>query len=382
MGEEQRMILEMVRQRTISPDEAVQLLKALAPFAAEVRPDPAVAGGGKRWRRTEDDRQQDDFRGGDADGRWFSRWGGLGTRLGEVFEAAVEKVRGIDFELGDFQWGHVRTVEEVFTGEMDGKQLAIILPHGTFSVTGWDDPGYRIEIKGFVKEEAEAEALRHLRKNVHFQKGERLVLDLEEQRRYRVEVRACVPRAWLEELTVVANNGSVQVSHLDVDRLIVHSHNGNIGLHQVVGQQLEATAANGKLEMTECRFPHANLLCVNGPMEVAAVIGDATCRTVNGPMHLQLQDATTGQWFLKATNGSIRFELPENVSAEGEFTGAFGKVYNALSGVDVLGEVKEWLNYTYLFRTAGEGTGHVRLTGNCTNGSIYLQHGGAAGRGD
>jgi DUF4097 and DUF4098 domain-containing protein YvlB len=145
-------------------------------------------------------------------------------------------------------------------------------------------------------------------------------------------------------------------------------------MHQVVGQQLEAATGNGKLEVTECRFPHANLFSVNGPMEVSAVLGDATCRTVNGQMQVQLQAPAAGQLFLKSTNGSIRVGLPENVSVQGEFTGAFGKVYNALKGVDVLGEVKEWLNYTYLFRTAGADECQVRLTGNCTNGSVYLLH--------
>lgn len=393
MGEEHRMILEMVRQRTITPEEGVQLLQALVPFVTETA-SSQVPEGGPKWRPGAGVRrsgtgltgeaalQDDASRPGETEGKWSFRWGNLSARLSEVFEAALEKVRGIDLELGDFQWGAIRPVEEVFVGEMDGKQLTVVLPHGSIALSGWDDPGYRIEIKGYVKEEAEAEALRHLRKHVHFRKGEQMVLELEKHRRYRVEVRACVPRAWLEELTVVAYNGLIQLSNLDVDRMVLHSHNGAISLHQVVGQELEATAGNGKLEMVDCHCPQASLLSINGPMDVAAVLGDATCRTVNGPMHVQLQAPAGGQLFLRSTNGSIRLGVPENVSIEGELTGAFGKVYNTLPNIDVQGEVKEWLNYSYVFRTSGTEECHVRLTGNCTNGSVYVAHSSADSKGE
>jgi len=394
MGEEQRMILEMVRQRTITPEEAVQLLKALAPFAVSPSVSESPAAGRQWMRRGEHDRrdaspaaeprERNDVGDGETDGKWGFRWGSLSARLSEVLEAAVEKVRGIDFELGDFPWGPVRTVEEVFAGEMDGKRLSVILPHGSVVLTGWDDPGYRIEIRGFVKEDAEAEALRHLRKNIHFRKGEQMVLELEKQRRFRVEVRVFLPRAWLEELTVVAYNGSVQLRNLDVDRLVIHSHNGSIVLQHVVGQQLEAATGNGKLEITDGCFPHASLMSVNGSLDVSAVLEEATCRTVNGQLHVQLQSPAGGRLVLKSTNGSIRVELPENVSVQGEFAGAFGKVYNAIQGVDVLGEVKEWLNYAVQFRTAGVEECQVRLTGNCTNGSVYLlpMSGGGKGEGN
>ncbi|OUM88808.1 MAG: hypothetical protein BAA01_14360 [Bacillus thermozeamaize] len=388
MGEEQRLILEMVQQRTITPDEAVKLLEALEPFALianTAATSPRERKRGKRPARDdffpvphqlshEEKEERRESWDAEAEGKWSSRWSLLSTRLGEVFESAIEKVRGLDFDLGEFHWGNVHTVEEVFSGEMDVKQLAIAIPHGTVQLRGWDDSGYRIEIRGYVKEEMEEEALRLLRKQVRFKKEERIFLELEKQRRFRAEVRAYVPRAWLEELIVVTHHGAIQLQDLDVDRLVLHSYNGNIAINKVVGQRLDATAANGKLEVTECRFQETNLSGVNSPIEAAGAFGDTSCRTVNALLHLQLAEPVEGQVFLKATNGSIRVSLPENVSLQGELAGAFGKIFNELTDIEVLGEVKEWLNHTYSFRTRETEQFHLQLMASCTNGSIYLQH--------
>ncbi len=389
MGEEQRMILEMVQQRTITPDEAVKLLEALEPFT--LVPSQAAAGPKERKRGKRPARDEFSFIGqhqpsqgetmergenddAEGEGKWVSRWGTISARLGEVFEAAVEKVRGIDFDLGEFHWGNVHSVEEVFTGEMDVKQLAIAIPHGTVQLRGWDDPGYRIEVRSYVKEDQEEEALRLLRKQVRFKKEDRMFLELEQQRRYRVEVRGYVPRAWLEELIILTHHGAIQLQDLDVDRLALHSYNGNIAVHKVVGQRLDASAANGKLEVSESRFQETNLSGVNSPIEASGVFGDTTCRTVNALLQFQLIEPVEGQLFLKSTNGSIRVSLPENVSLQGELAGAFGKVFNELKEIEVLGEVREWLNHSYSFRTSETEKYHLRLTASCTNGSIYLLH--------
>lgn len=388
MGEEQRLILEMVQQRTITPDEAVKLLEALEPFAliaSTAATSPRERKRGKRPARDDvfpvphplpHGEKEERREGWDAEteGKWSSRWNLLSTRLGEVFESAIEKVRGLDFDLGEFHWGNVHTVEEVFSGEMDVKQLAIAIPHGTVQLRGWDDSGYRIEIRGYVKEELEEEALRLLRKQVRFKKEERIFLEMEKLRRYRVEVRAHVPRAWLEELIVVTHHGAIQLQDLDVDRLVLHSYNGNITIDKVVGQRLDATAANGKLEVSGCRFQETNLSGVNSPIEASGSFGDTSCRTVNALLHLQLSEPAEGQVYLKVTNGSIRVSLPENVSLQGELAGAFGKIFNELTDIEVLGEVREWLNHTYSFRTREAEQSLLQLMASCTNGSIYLQH--------
>lgn len=304
MGDEQKMILDMLAQGKISVDEAERLLEALR--------EPSAAPGGPRG----------------ADQRTFvnrinkvaAEMGEAGQELPSRLSGLIDSIVGLASRIGynaeqAFE-GIVSSVEEI-------SKVDLSTTNGSVKLRGWDRPGYRViaraQVKGVSDREcAQAVMAEGLRVSV---KNGVLGLD-------------CIDKSLLSSLSVdaaVPSRGRYDI--------IVNSRNGSVTVDGVEGRTVEAKSLNGRITLERLQAESVNASTKNGSVYASGELGDAVIETANGSISASLNYENDGSLKMTTGNGGIKVEIPKSPAVQ--YTVNAGAVNGAVKlDVDDTGAVE------------------------------------------
>lgn len=369
-AEERKVVLRMLREGRIEPDEADALLRALERAEARARddadrrterPEPGPGERAAGGKGPEDERRSG--RRGDDLEDWFE---GLGDRL-------EEKLEGIRERIGEALAGARSRMEQAGEEGKDeleraweGIQRAVgqvlsELPRrfggrGSFVRMDWDPyaafPGHRVErsvpipdlapgatvkigtrngsvtvqgtdgpptvlVRWRLRAESE-EAARARAESLLFAGGDNQSWSLEtrEERGEQVDVRLALPRRGLS-LDVETINGRVMVRELALDRLRLHTLNGAVDVDDVTARSAELETNNGPVRVDDFVGDTLDCRASNGPVRVQAAVRHGRLRTLNGSIDLEPAVREGDDW--DDRSGTAGFGAPE---ATGPDTGS------------------------------------------------------------
>lgn len=316
--DEKLMILQMVSDGKITPEEGAELLRALG-GATQTKAEPVVRKpDGVVVRTTVEQSVERAIRAAEKAAREATKHvegltegltEGLaetvakeaareGARIGQVTgEAAGNLGRLISRMFAGGYSGAPRfELKEEVKGEFTGEgevQVSLSTGNGHIAVDTWDETGYRLVVVKKVNAPNEGEA-REISKDVYdfFQEG--LVL----------KATARDGQRWLRQLSV-----HFQLT-LPRDRkaaLLVDTSNGRVNVSGVSGSRMRADSANGRIEVERGDFDSADLDTANGRIEYRGRASDLRADTANGRIEVDLEGA--GTWNLDTANGRIEAKI-------------------------------------------------------------------------
>ena len=328
--DEKMMILQMVADGKITPEQGAELLKALGPQAPPVRPAPPVpsippAGVEGTVRRVESVADDIASRAGELAER-VSRHAveiaDRASRGGEEIGKVIARIFG-----GGIPGGPQFEFHEEVKGELPAKgeiEVNFSTSNGRITVDTWDEAGFRLDVKKTANASTEEEAKELVKDGFEFsQDGLKLT-------------------ARSKDSFGVLRNGYSVSFHLTLPRgrmasLRLSSSNGRITVDDVAGTTLTASTANGRVEAKGCSFQHTEIHSANGRIEFEGRSGDLKASTANGRIEASL--AGTGTWKLDSANGKIDVEIRKEPDAayEVDVSTVMGKIdVSGLENAEVL----------------------------------------------
>ncbi len=393
--EEKMLILQMVADGKITPEQGAELLRAVgepkpvapprpasAPLpqkAGEAKPDavgddvgPALD---KQIRETIEASVEASVQRAQAAAeaaakhaeKFAERIALEGENLGKVLGESGENLGKIFARIFGGGWafggGNQFDFPEEIKGELppEGEiEVDLSTRNGRICLDSWDEPGYRLVVMRRVRAMTEEEA----RVKVN---------DLYEFSQDGLNLRA---RTKELQSGFFGSNVSVHfILTLPRDRqanVTVSSANGRLILDGLKGSSLRASTANGRIEALSNDFRRAELDSANGRIQFTGKAQDLSVRTANGRIEADVEGA--GDWDLSSANGRIELNVRREAGAayEVEASSVSGRVDVAgLEDAEVL--INEVRHHTgsrrYKARSKNYDTAEVKGTIKATTAS-------------
>jgi DUF4097 and DUF4098 domain-containing protein YvlB len=337
--EEKLLILQMVSDGKVTPEEGVELLRAVAGGAGAAESQQALSEnlatsireGVKRSVETAVRSAEEVAEGAATEAervaadveRHVARIGeSAGIQREVVGENIEESLTGLGktiarmFRRGFGAGGPQREFHEEFCGEFPEQgtlDVGLSTANGRVTVKTWDRPGFHLDVQKRVNADSDAEA-ENLTKDVFTFTSEGNVL----------RARSKEPQyGWC---------GSVTVSFtltLPKDRkasLDLASSNGRITIQGVSGPRLSGRTANGRIIVDDCSFDTCDVNTANGRIEYEGQAKELTADTANGRIVANIEGA--GNWRLDSANGRIEVNIKktQGVGYEVDTSAVMGRI--------------------------------------------------------
>ncbi|HHY75417.1 MAG TPA: DUF4097 domain-containing protein [Firmicutes bacterium] len=347
--EEKMLILQMVAEGKITPEQGAELLRALGdsrpesssrppvappPHYADVRQPDAPAGDfgsalEQNIRRTIETTVEASVQRAQAAAEaaakraeeFAQRFAEQGENLGKVLGESGENLGKIFARIFGGGWvfggGNQYDFPEEIRGELPPEgEITVDMGtlNGRISLDVWDEPGYRLVVTRRVPAATEEEA----RSKAN---------DLYEFTQDGLTLRA---RGREHRNNLFGSSPSVHFAlTLPRDRrarIVVSSANGRLTFEGVKGSSLKASTANGRIEARGLDFSDISLDSANGRIEFTGKVRDLSLRTANGRVVADVEGA--GNWNLSSANGRIELNVRKIPGAayEVEASSVSGKV--------------------------------------------------------
>ena len=283
--EEKMLILQMVADGQITPEQGVELLQALEPGKAR-GPSGQFDGvdiGGVVRRRVEE----------------------AAVRGEDVAESVASNIGRMISQI--FAGGYMGGSEFKFTEEIRGMfpeegelQVHLSTSNGRIAVETWDEPGYLLTITKGIRGRDEDEARQALENCYEFRQ-EGLTLEASTSDRAGRGMRGLSVAFALK--VPASRKTSVNLS----------SANGRITKDGVTANTCTLSTANCRKVVTRCEFDKARLSTANGRVEYDGRAGDLDASTANGAINAEMKGA--GDWQFSSGNGRIEINVSKDANA-------------------------------------------------------------------
>lgn len=248
----------------------------------------------------------------------------------EIRKGPLVDVSGLRNLLGNlFGRGPSHEIEDEVSGvwAQDARpRLELRTKNGNVTVSGWDEPHYRVTVRKWVHAASEEEAKRLAAEAVRVVTSDRgIEVSCREDHRVSASIEAKVPKRLVyEELLASSTNGAVAIEGVRVGEARASTTNGAVRVRDVSGDEIEVETTNGRIS---CEGVHARELkasTTNGGVTWEGSALRARLRSTNGPIRLapELPAATeaaggeaggepvTAEYTAETTNAGIHVRLP------------------------------------------------------------------------
>lgn len=304
----------------------------------------------------------------------------VGAKVGELLDRFIAKVKEIDFDF-DLSMRNALRVERSFVGGLpeDGK-VELETYDGNIQVVGWDQKEYRVDVKGWVKEENETEAVIAFQKLLEVEETEEgLKVKIKRERGVKGNLLLYLPRSWDGELEAVTVNGTIKLTQVEASQVKLGSSNGSVLVTESEGRELAMMTSNGGIEVNGALFTELTARTSNGGIRIEGVFTEANCQSVNGQIQYrltQLPEEGMSAVDLVTTNGQIDLLLPKgNLAAGGRLVTLHGSLECLLPEVDLTQTTNEAHEREVSFATRNKADGEAAVEVYCktTHGPIKVR---------
>lgn len=290
----------------------------------------------------------------------------LGKVLGESGENIGKMIARL-FSGGFGVGGPEFEFHEELRGELPAEgelQVQMSTSNGRVVVDTWDEQGFRLDIRKTAHAASEAEAKELVKDGYEFSQNG---LSLNARTK---EISTFVNAAYSVGFTLT----------LPRDRkasLQIRSSNGRLEVDRISGTSLKATTANGRIIVNGCSFSRTDTETANGRIEFSGNPGDLHASTANGRIEAELGGA--GAWKMESANGRIEASITRapGVAYEVDASTLAGKIeVTGLEDAEVLvDETKaKFGSRHYKARTRGfsDAASKASLVASTTSGRVTV----------
>ncbi len=302
MQEERMTILKMIQEGKVTPQEGVELLKALGQPARGAARD--AAGASETPPRAD----------GGPD---------RGSRPRSILEDVFDGFSGFNFPFGFL--GETYKFEEEHEGRFEpeaGQPVAVHLTtsNGRLVLKGWDRPDYHLRIVKSLRGPGEEEARRRAQDMARFT-ATPTSLVLESRfggwNNAGVAAELNLPAGHLYRLELRSSNGRIEIDGLRAEDVEAQTSNGRIVCERSTGGRVRLRTSNGRI-IANCSARELDADTSNGSVTVVP-FGDFEgesrfqLRTSNGTLRVRPDEHQDCGYDIDASTsmGHVELELPD-----------------------------------------------------------------------
>lgn len=390
MQEERKMILQMVEDGKISPEDGTKLIKALSSGQEkETTTSSAVSRKSKdeseaktsdstdlstridwdesnrhhdeSWRKY---REEQGEKGSPLSegARWFT----------EFVDSAVHKIKELDL---DFNFGNAQEINHIFQHtSMQERTFELSLENGSIELQPWDEADGKIECSAKVyKAENEEDARRIFLDETVFETKDEKLCFYTKSKKIKLQATVYVPRERFEKLSLYTFNGHLHVNGLNSISLSAKAVNGSINMEGVHADVLEVETVNGPIDLDGGSSQRADFRTVHGSIDINGHIEDIDAESVNGSVNCHFHGREGGHVSLTATTGSVFLAVPEEICTEGKLKTNVGNYHWKLPNVEVLDEKRDFIQKTLTFVSNPDKSAVLRVDAGTKTGSVSVK---------
>ena len=296
--EEKMLVLQMVADGQITPEQGVELLNALEPGKAHGLSygiSQGISEGLSRGLSFETDigdvgRQKVE----EASVRVEDIAGGVAGNIGKVLSQIFG---GTSFGGSRFEFTEEIRGEFPEDGELE---VGVWTSNGRIHVETWDEPGYLLTVIKKIRAQDEDEA-RQVLENCYEFSQERLSLKVKATDKHGLDFRG------------LSVGFSLKVPASRKASLTLKSANGRVTADKLNGSSCLMGTANGRVVASGCGFDKVRLSTANGRIEYEGTAGELDASTANGSVNAELKGA--GDWRFSSANGRISINVSKDANA-------------------------------------------------------------------
>ncbi|SFQ10421.1 DUF4097 family beta strand repeat-containing protein [Salibacterium halotolerans] len=393
MEEERKLILKMVEDGKISPEDGSKLLKAVNDGDGEKQTEESnqsVSGpdtGASRkeeektgpstetslptrvsgrqesrsdWNTDREQEKQEDHRSGAATGFY------------DFIDSAVRKIKELDL---DFNFGPYQEVHHIFQHKnIEQPSLDISLENGSLEWRPWDEADVKLECDVKVyKSRTQEEARQEFLKETVFEVDDTHLRFYTRTKTMKVDAVLYVPRRTYESLNLYTFNGHLRGKEVKVNSLSAKAVNGSLTIEQPDTMKCHLETVNGPVKVTGGRIDVGDVKTMNGTIELNADIRDLEAESVNGTIDALMRVSQDARAALSATTGSIFVTVPPEIRTEGHLRTNVGNYNYSLRDMDIHEEKKDFIQKSLRFTSNTEASPRLRLNAQTKTGSISVK---------
>ncbi|WP_160112486.1 DUF4097 family beta strand repeat-containing protein [Salicibibacter kimchii] len=390
MQEERRMILQMVEDGKISPEDGTKLIKALSSGKEkETTTSSATSRKSKDENKTETTDRTDlstridwDQSNRHHDEYWRrhrEEQGDKGSPLSEgarwfteFVDSAVHKIKELDL---DFNFGSAQEINHIFQHtSMKERMFELSLENGSIDLQPWDEVDGKIACSAKVyKAENEEDARRIFLEETVFETVDDELHFYTKSKKIKLQATVYVPRERFEKLSLYTFNGHLQGNGLNSITLSAKAVNGSINMEGVHADMLEVETVNGPIDIDGASSERADLRTVHGSIDINGDIEDLDAESVNGSVNCHFHRKEGGHVSLTATTGSVFLAVPEEIRTEGTLKTNVGNYHWKLPNVEVLDEKRDFIQKTLTLVSNPDEPSVLRVDAGTKTGSISVK---------
>lgn len=369
--EEKMLILQMVADGQITPEQGVELLTAVGAgkHSPVFEPDALKQTVKQRVDDVVDDAEQVAERAEEQAEKIAdsvsSRFDEVGRDLDKIGQMAdgFGKVISQLF-TGGFSGGPGFKFEEEIAGEFaeDGElDINFSTANGRITVESWDEPGYLLTVRKRINAETEEEAKRILENSYEF-------------RQEGLSLKASTGNGFAGGLRNRSIAFFLKIPNSRKASLNLSSANGRIMLEEVSGTKCVIRTANGRIDAEDCGFGEAKMRTANGRVVYEGAVESIDIATANGRIDTELKGV--GDWRFSTANGRIEIEVDKSDDAayEVELFSNVGRIeVDDMGDVEVLEDKVKGYIGRRRYRARSRGFENAKLKG-------YIKASSNAGR--
>lgn len=292
MGEERKLILEMINDGKITAEEGKELLKALGEENNNPETDSNQQGVNEQPKIK-------NIKGSQVESNW-----GLFDTLKNII--SFGEITGPTFDFEE-EYTHTFLVKNI--------DASINTKTGSITIKSWDKEECFIKLTKRVKGLAEDKA-RELAQSYQILRLTENSIDTEsiKNKNLNVSYEIYLPRNLILNLEASSVNGKVNISDITIEHGKVSSVNGKLIFENVEGSSLDVSGVNGLIDINT-KVDTVKCSTVNGSIRIRDKNrneGNVTASTVNGPVKLGLPRGIPGVKInTSSVNGRTKLEHPD-----------------------------------------------------------------------
>ncbi|WP_158736745.1 DUF4097 domain-containing protein [Alteribacillus sp. YIM 98480] len=393
MEEERKLILKMVEEEKISPEDGAKLLKALnqdnrteksekgdekasekqeeSPFAAEEK-NTAVSG-------PETSNSLSTNVNWDEGNKRFDEWerekrkkSDATTSFTDFIDSAIQKIKELDL---DFNFGTYQNIHHIFQHKnMEQTVLDISLENGSIELKPWNEKDVKIncEVKVY-KGKTQEEARREFLKETAFEVEGNQLNFYTKTKSMKVNAVMYLPRKTYERVQLYTFNGHLKGELIKADSFSGKAVNGSLTIDHPDHMRFSGETVNGPIKLNGGKLDIADVKTMNGTIELDADIRDLEAESVNGTIDSKLSISQDARASLSATTGSIFITIPEHIRTEGQLRTNVGNYNYSLSDMEITEEKKDFIQKSLQFTSNHAASPRLRLDATTKTGSISIK---------
>ncbi|WP_203334254.1 DUF4097 family beta strand repeat-containing protein [Planococcus beigongshangi] len=357
MQSEKERILDMVEKGTITPREAVELLKAIDGGGGSGR-DSSY--GREDYGRRDKRGKRGFFRPEDMVkkiskdfSKDFSRKASsdinqLGDRMMQFMQTSVGKLKTMEF---DSPFGEAYQFNQTFSEEnADISTVIADIANGQLEIYPSQDGTLRAEcsVKAY-RAESEDHAKRDFNDKFIFIADDHKLRIISELKTTQVNIVLYVPAEEFNQITVRLFNGGFTMKRIDAALLKVKTANGKIELKNGEFDDAELETANGAIHVQDVKGKVLETETLNGRIYVDGDVQTIETKSLNGNVVVTSRCKEARKVEAKTLAGNVELYIPSHLPLKGQVSSNLGKMDVLLSDVDHTHEQGQFMQKTTRF---------------------------------